>query len=74
MNKQTLESWKLELIKIIINDKDVGKGKNNAIVADEVEFVINGSYDDNFKDGDTPEGVWEGEKDALFEEGEEEYR
>ncbi|WP_392654676.1 hypothetical protein [Dehalococcoides sp. THU4] len=66
----TLESWKLELIKTIINDKDVGKGKNDAIVAGEVEGVINGAYDDSFKDGDTPEEAWEGEKDTLRAEGE----
>ncbi|WP_324665035.1 hypothetical protein VLL09_00430 [Dehalococcoides mccartyi] len=70
MSTQTLESWKLELIKTIVNDKDVGKGENDAIVVSEVECVINGAYDDNYKDGDTPEEAWEGEKDTLRAEGE----
>ena len=70
-NKQTmtLENWKLELIKIIINDKDFGKGKDDAIVAMEIERVIAGIYDFKFDDGYTPEEAWEGEKDAIKEDG-----
>lgn len=70
MSTQTIEIWKLELIETIINDKDVGKGENDAIVVSEVEYVIDGAYDDNYKDGDTPEETWEEEKDTLRAEGE----
>jgi hypothetical protein len=61
--------WKLELIKLIINEKRI-KGTLTQKLAwkfDEIEFVLNDDcdYPQDYKNGETPSDVWQGEIDAI---------
>ncbi len=60
----TYEQWKLKLIELIINEKRV-RGIRYKI--DEINCVLvdDCDYPKLFKDGETPEDVWQGEIDAI---------
>lgn len=60
----TYEEWKLKLISLIINETRV---KGLAYRIDEIACVLNDDceYLESFKQGITPEEIWEGEIDAI---------
>jgi hypothetical protein len=61
----TYEQWQLKLIRLIVAETRV-KG-NKAWKLDEINCVLNDDcdYPQLFKDGETPEDVWQGEIDAI---------
>ena len=60
----TYEEWKLQLIRLIVDEKRVN-GLRYKI--DEINCVLNNDceYPQSYKDGETPEYVWQGEIDAI---------
>jgi hypothetical protein len=61
----TYEQWKLELIRLIVDETRV-RGVRYKL--DEINCVLNDDcdYPQAFKDNETPEEVWQGEIDAIF--------
>jgi hypothetical protein len=67
----TYEEWKLNLIKLIVNETRM-KGTVFQVLAwkfDEIKCVLNDdcNYLQSFKDGETPEEIWQGEIDAIYD-------
>jgi hypothetical protein len=61
----TYEEWKLELIRLIINETKIID--TVTFLRDEINCVLNDDcdYPKLFKDGESPEDVWQGEIDAI---------
>jgi hypothetical protein len=57
------EQWKLKLIEIIVGEKRIDEFTK----IQEVQCVLNDDcdYPSLYKDGDTPEDVWQNEIEAL---------
>jgi hypothetical protein len=64
MKYETYELWKLALICLIINETRVS---GNLWKLAEINCVLEDDcdYPQSFKDGDTPEEIWQGELDAI---------
>jgi len=62
----TYEEWKLKLISLIIDETRV-RGIRYKI--NEIKCVLNDDcdYPKSYKEGETPEGIWQGEIDAIAE-------
>lgn len=62
----TYEEWKLKLIQLIVDEKRV-IDETGTFLRDEISCVLNDDcdYPKLFKDGETPEDVWQGEIDAI---------
>ncbi len=60
----TYEEWKLKLIRLIVDEKRV---KGSVYKIDEIKCVLSDDcdYPQLYKDGETPEDVWQGEIDAI---------
>ena len=65
ITKMTYEEWKLKLIKLIV-DQDFGE-YGSLLKIQEINCVLvdDCDYPQAFKDGETPEEVWQGEIDAI---------
>ena len=59
------EQWKLELIKLIVN-QDVGENGDTLKIS-EINCVLSDDcdYPEAYKSGETPDEVWQGELDAM---------
>ncbi len=67
----TYAEWKLKLIQLIVNETRI-KGTVFQVLAwkwDEIECVLNDDceYPQAYKDGETPEDIWQGEIDAIYD-------
>lgn len=67
----TYAEWKLKLIQIIVDETRI-KGTVFQVLAwkwDEIKCVLNDdcNYPQSFKDGGTPEYIWQGEIDAIYD-------
>ena len=60
----TYEEWKLELIHRSVNETRV-RGRVWKLDVINNVLAIDGDYTKDFKEGATPEDVWEGEIDAI---------
>jgi hypothetical protein len=61
----TYEDWKLKLIKLIL-DEDLGDN-SSFLKIQEISCVIQDDceYPESYKNGETPEDVWQDELDAM---------
>ena len=62
----TYEQWKLELIRLILNEKRVSGqvwklAEISCVLSDDCD------YPKSYKDGDTPKEVWEDEIGAIYD-------
>ena len=67
--KMTYEEWKLKLIELIVNETRI-KGTVRQVLTwkwDEINCVLQDDYKQGFEDGATPEDIWEGEMDAIYD-------
>lgn len=62
----TYEEWKLKLISLIIEETRV---RGTVYKIDEIRCVLNDDcdYPKFYKEGETPEDIWQGEIDAIFD-------
>jgi len=60
----TYEEWKLKLIRLIVEETMI---KAQLYKIDEIRCVLNDDcdYPTVYKNGETPEEVWQGEIDAI---------
>ncbi len=60
----TYEEWKLKLIRLIVEEVRV---RGTVYKIDEIGCVLNDDceYPESYKQGETPEYVWQGEIDAI---------
>ncbi len=65
-NNMTYEEWKLKLIRLIVDEKRV-KEQTGKWKLSEISCVLNDDcdYPQGFKEGDTPEDIWQGEMDSI---------
>ncbi len=63
MTKRGYGGWALSLIALICADEQVSAN----LKVEEIKCVVHhdGSYSDNFEDGDTPAEAWDSEKEAI---------